>query len=65
MDAFLSNTIIHTKRFKDFNQDNDPWEEHDFGAFSYDGKKIFWKIDDCQGMEGYSLVLTVMLAEEY
>jgi len=57
--------LLRVKHFKDFNPDNDPWEEHDFGSFDYDGKKIFWKIDDCNGMEDYNLVLTVMLAEEY
>ena len=53
------------KGFDDFNEDNDPHGEHDFGAFDYRGKKIFWKIDDYQGTDGYELVLTVMLASEY
>lgn len=53
------------KNFKDFNEGNDPWKEHDFGSFEHNGKKIFWKIDDYAGHEGYNLVLTVMLAEEY
>ena len=51
--------------FNDFNEENDPWGEHDFGSFEYKGKKIFWKIDDYKGYDGYNLVLTVMLAEEY
>ena len=57
--------LLRVKHFKIFNQDNDPWGEHDFGSFNYNGEKIFWKIDDCQGYEGYNLILTVMLAEEY
>ncbi len=61
--------LRQVKEFNDFSEDNDPWEEHDFGSFSYQseesGKKIFWKIDDYAGQEGYNLVLTVMLAEEY
>ena len=24
---------------------NDPWGEHDFGAFELDGKTLNWKID--------------------
>ena len=48
-----------------FTEDNDPWHEHDFGAFEYKGEKMFWKIDDYHGNEGYDLVLTVMLASEY
>jgi Protein of unknown function (DUF3768) len=31
--------------FSAFTPDNDPWGEHDFGSFEYDGKTIFWKID--------------------
>jgi len=53
------------KEFNVFTKDNDPWKEHDFGAFNYQGKKFFWKIDDYAGNEGYELVLTILLAEEY
>ncbi|OPY69946.1 MAG: hypothetical protein A4E57_00824 [Syntrophorhabdaceae bacterium PtaU1.Bin034] len=53
------------RKFDTFNEDNDPWHEHDFGAFEYKGENIFWKIDDHGGYEGYELVLTVMLASEY
>lgn len=53
------------KDFSDFNKDNDPWKNHDFGSFEHKGRKIFWKIDDYAGQEGYNLVLTVFLAEEY
>ena len=60
--------------YTDFNEDNDPYGEHDFGSLKVAGEKIFWKIDyydeslskwcdpldpDCQR------VLTIMLAEEY
>lgn len=31
--------------FKDFTEDNDPYGEHDFGAFDIQGHKFFWKID--------------------
>jgi Protein of unknown function (DUF3768) len=31
--------------FDDFTPDNDPYGEHDFGAFDHEGEKIFWKID--------------------
>ena len=53
------------KEFDAFNEGNDPWNEHDFGAFDFRGEMIFWKIDDHKGHEGYELVLTVMLASEY
>lgn len=65
---------VHT--FKDFSPDNDPHEEHDFGAFDLDGEKLFWKIDyydlsmsfhseDSADAAKTKRVLTVMLAEEY
>ena len=53
------------KEFNTFTEGNDPWHEHDFGSFDYKGEKIFWKIDDYEGNEGYELVMTIMLAEEY
>ncbi len=53
------------KEFDAFAESNDPWHEHDFGAFDFKGEKIFWKIDDYRGHEGYELVMTVMLASEY
>ena len=63
-------------KFEDFTPDNDPYGEHDFGAFEYNGERIFWKIDYYDlnmefGSENPAdptktlRVLTVMLAEEY
>jgi hypothetical protein len=59
--------------YDDFCHENDPWEEHDFGAFEVDGHKIFFKIDlyeerevkDPNGDPIVNRVLTIMLAEEY
>jgi hypothetical protein len=53
------------KDFKTFTERNDPWREHDFGAFEFGGERLFWKIDDYEGYDGYQLVMTVMLASEY
>jgi hypothetical protein len=40
------NRIVKTVQvFDDFCRDNDPWQEHDFGAFDAEGEKIFFKID--------------------
>lgn len=63
--ASIIEILEKVKNFNDFNRENDPWGEHDFGAFDYKGQKIFWKIDDYNGHSGYNLVLTVMLADEY
>jgi hypothetical protein len=62
--------------FTAFTPDNDPYGEHDFGSFEYDGKKIFWKIEyydrelksgspDPADESVTTRILTVMLAEEY
>ena len=67
--------------FDSFNADNDPYGEHDFGAFEHDGQKIFWKIDyydrasfgtgrdmgseDPSNPSQTLRVLTIMLASEY
>jgi len=62
--------------FNDFSADNDPYGEHDFGAFDHAGEKIFWKIDyydpnlefgseDPSDPDLTTRVLTIMLASEY
>lgn len=68
--------IRQVATFSDFNAENDPHQEHDFGSFSLAGRKIFWKIDyldadmrfgsdDPADPSKTSRVLTIMLAEEY
>src|SRR3982074_309768 len=55
---------------------NDPHQEHDFGAFDADGKRVFFKIDyydptltvhsaPSSDPDVTQRVITVMLAEEY
>lgn len=62
--------------FSDFTPENDPHNEHDFGAFDFAGEKIFWKIDCYDLSMDWSSpnpadhavtarVLTIMLANEY
>lgn len=62
--------------FTDFNPDNDPHQEHDFGVLDIDGIKIFWKIDyydltltyhspDATDPKQTRRVLTIMTASEY
>ncbi|MEO0686346.1 MAG: DUF3768 domain-containing protein [Cyanobacteria bacterium J06649_11] len=62
--------------FNDFTEDNDPYGEHDFGAFYHNEERIFWKIDYYdkdmrQGSEDPAdpdvtqRVMTIMLAHEY
>lgn len=75
---FVVRAMRAVASFTDFTKDNDPYDEHDFGAFDLDGEKLFWKIDSYEKGWDYTLaaeapenpqttdrVLTVMLAEEY
>ena len=75
-DAFLKQAVSAVQAFSDFTEDNDPWNEHDFGAFEVLGQKIFFKIDyyapdlsagsENPANEGLThRVLTIMLASEY
>ena len=62
--------------FDDFCEANDPYGEHDFGAFEVDGHKLFFKIDyfdsqlachspDPSNPAVTERVITIMLADEY
>ena len=64
------------RRYDDFAEADDPYQEHDFGAFAYEGIKHFWKIDyyATDGLHGAAdpsdpgstlRVLTIMQADEY
>lgn len=69
--------VIAIMAFDDFNEDNDPHGEHDFGTIHHPvAGKVFWKIDLFDNdLEFYTAdptdpsqtmrVLTIMLAEEY
>ena len=75
-DALQSSIVAAVQTFKAFTPDNDPHGEHDFGAVTIEGLKVFWKIDYyaqdmMHGSEEPSnpkqtrRVLTIMLAGEY
>ena len=68
--------IRRVATFTEFNADNDPHGEHDFGSFTVADRKFFWKIDayDAEMQFGSedpadpaktTRVLTIMRAEEY
>ena len=72
----LKEIITKVRTFDTFDENNDPYNEHDFGAFDFKGKKIFWKIDnydreflylspDVSNPRLTNKVMTVMYAEEY
>ena len=68
--------ITKVRTFDTFDENNDPYNEHDFGAFDYKGQRIFWKIDyydrkflylspDVSNPKLTNRVMTIMYAEEY
>jgi hypothetical protein len=68
--------ILKVQSFSDFNADNDPHHEHDFGSFELAGEKYFFKMDyydpemsagseDPADPEKTMRVLTIMRADEY
>lgn len=85
VDVIVTKGVVHNvsnvigllkkiERFDDFNEDNDPHGEHDFGSINWGRRLIFWKIDYYEGEYQFwcdplspdcKRVMTVMLAEEY
>lgn len=72
---FTAKALAAVRAFSAFSADNDPYGEHDFGAFPLDGERLCWKIDYYDLSLGYgsrdpadpaqtTRVLTIMLAEE-
>ena len=68
--------LSKVRTFADFNGDNDPHGEHDFGSFKLEGVTYFFKLDyyslDMEGgsedpadPEKTTRVLTIMRADEY
>lgn len=64
------------QQYDSFTEDNDPYQEHDFGSFRHNNQTVFWKFDymdidlqmhslDASDPSITTRVLTVMLAEEY
>lgn len=75
-EELLPVVLLAVQAFSNFNVDNDPHGEHDFGAIELGDIRLFWKIDcydrdmrfgsaDPSDPDVTTRVLTVMLAEEY
>ena len=67
---------IKVREFNNFNENNDPYGEHDYGKFQHNSNDIMWKIDCYDENYAYGSeepsnpsktrrVLTAMLAHEY
>ena len=73
----VRNAVVEKiKAFAAFDDDNDPWGEHDFVSVKHDGQTFFAKIDyydlDCVAHSEDATdpaktcrVMTIMLAEEH
>jgi hypothetical protein len=72
----LARLLANVRSFNDFNADNDPHGEHDFGSMEQGGQTYFFKVDYyTPDMDGGSedpadpakttRVLTIMRADEY
>lgn len=75
-DDFVANALTAVREFDDFNEDNDPYGEHDMIFVTVNGVKVMGKIDyydndlkfhseDKSDPTVTKRVLTIMLASEY
>lgn len=75
-DATQNEIFRQVIEFQDFNDANDPYGEHDFVAFEFNGVHVFAKIDyysldllegsdDPSDSRKTTRVMTIMTAEEY
>ena len=72
--AAANEVFVGVRDYTEFNEDNDPYGEHDFGSLKVARQRVFWKIDYydenlskwCDPLDpDCNRVLTIMLAEEY
>lgn len=66
----LEELLRTVKEFDNFTQDNDPYQEHDFGKLVVQGTSYFWKIDYYDDQYQYfkedgNRVMTIMRTDEY
>lgn len=73
---FVARAFRAVADFDGFDEGNDPYGEHDFGAVTVDGERVFFKVDCYDRNKEYGSedpadpartcrVMTILLAEEY
>ena len=71
-----ANVLQAIKTYASFDQDDDPYNQHDFGAVDVAGERFFFKIDyydlnlqfgseDPSDPEKTTRIMTIMRADEY
>lgn len=76
LDISTDTLIQRVAEFDDFTQQNDPYDQRDFGGFEFHGHQLLWKVDaydqdyalgsdDPTDLSKIRRVLTIMLAEEW
>ena len=74
--AVRAKVLEHVRTFKDFDEGNDPHNEHDFASLKVDDQEYFFKVDYYDRAMKYgspdpadpavtTRVLTIMRADEY
>ena len=72
----INGIVANIRNFSDFNENNDPHGEHDFGSITHDGVKVLWKVDYYDRSLEFgspypsdasitTRVMTIMCADEY
>ena len=72
----VAEILSRVRSFNDFTTANDPYSEHDFGSFDYNGETIYFKIDyydknyqylseDPADASKTIRVMTILLANDY
>jgi predicted RNA-binding Zn-ribbon protein involved in translation (DUF1610 family) len=72
----VTDVMDEVAAFDTFTADSDPYHEHDFGSFDFEGQTCFWKLDyynatldggseDPSDLTQTQRVLTIMLSHEY
>ena len=72
----LAKVFVAVRDFDDFNEDNDPFQTHEFGMVDVDGERIMFKLDAYDENLEYGSpnpanpevtrrVMTILLASEY
>ena len=75
-EATRQRIFAEVQSFDAFDEGNDPWHEHDFGAVEVDSERVFFKLayydltramhsEDAADPTKTERVMTIMLADEY